>query len=250
MESFSKMSAIDRYHSNLQSILTSVFTEQRETLEKVASLLCDCVTSGHFLYLFGTGHAHILAEEMFYRAGGLAAVIPILDEPLMLHRSASGSTNLERQTGYASKLLAKYKMTAGDMLLVCSNSGRNTVPVEMAVEAKAKGVTVIALTNVRHSQSCTPRNPMNLRLMEAADIVLDNGGCIGDASMEVGLPYKVGATSTAVCAAMLQAIESRCVELAVEKGLPIDVFSSSNVDSGDAINAKILEKYQPLIDIL
>ncbi len=244
------MSAIDFYRENLQRILDTVFTEQKDKLEEAASRLCDCVTGGHMLYLFGTGHAHILAEEMFYRAGGLAAVVPILDEPLMLHKSASGSTALERQTGYAAKLLEKHPMGAGDMLIVCSNSGRNTVPVEMAVAAREKGVYVIALTNVAHSQSCTPRNPMNLRLMEAADMVLDNGGCIGDASVDAGLPYKVGATSTAVCAAMLQAIESRCVEIAVQTGRAIDVFSSSNVDSGDAINARILEKYKPLIDIL
>ncbi len=83
------MNAIELYKRTLQQILDRVFDEQRENLEKVAARLCDCVTSGHFLYIFGTGHAHILAEEMFYRAGGLAAVIPILDEPLMLHVSAS-----------------------------------------------------------------------------------------------------------------------------------------------------------------
>lgn len=244
------MNAIEFYRKNLQEILDKIFDEQKEQLEQTAQLMCDCVTSGHFVYLFGTGHAHIMAEEMFYRAGGLAAIIPILDEDLMLHISASGSTNLERQSGLAAKLMAKYNMGKGDMLIVASNSGRNTVPVEMAYDARQKGVTVIALTNIRHSQSCAPRNPMNLRLMETADIVLDNGGCIGDASVDAGLPYKVGATSTAVCAAMLQAIEARCVELAVQGHKAIDVFSSSNVDNGDAINAKILEKYKPIIDIL
>jgi uncharacterized phosphosugar-binding protein len=244
------MNAIELYKCRLQQMLDKVFDEQRENLEEVAARLCDCVTSGRFLYIFGTGHAHILAEEMFYRAGGLAAVIPILDDELMLHVSASGSTILERQTGYAAKLLEKYNLGSGDMLIVCSNSGRNAVPVEMAIEARKRGAFVVALTNVRHSQSCTPRNALNLRLMEVADMVLDNGGCIGDASIDVGFAYKVGATSTAVCAAMLQAIGSRCVELAVQSHREIDVFSSSNVDNGDAINERILQKYKPLIDKL
>lgn len=244
------MSAIEVYKCGLQQILDRVFAEQREKLEMVAAKLCDCVTGGHFLYLFGTGHAHILAEEMFYRAGGLAAVIPILDEALMLHVSASGSTALERQAGYAAKLLEKYKLGPGDMLIVCSNSGRNAVPVEMAVAARKRGAFVVALTNVKHSQSCSPRNALNLRLLEVADVVLDNGGCIGDAAIDVGLVYKVGATSTAIGAAMLQAIAGRCVELAVQSQRDIDVFSSSNVDNGDAINERILQKYQPLIDKL
>ena len=244
------MSAIELYKCELQQILDKVFAEQREKLEMLAARLCDCVTSGHFLYIFGTGHAHILAEEMFYRAGGLAAVIPILDEALMLHVSASGSTAQERQAGYAAKLLEKYKLGPGDMLIVCSNSGRNAVPVEMAVAARERGAFVVALTNVKHSQSCSPRNALNLRLLEVADVVLDNGGCIGDAAIDVGLAYKVGATSTAVGAAMLQAIAGRCVELAVQSRRDIDVFSSSNVDNGDAINERILQKYQPLIDKL
>ena len=139
------MSAIELYQHTLQQILDRVFDEQGENLEKVAARLCDCVTSGHFLYIFGTGHAHILAEEMFYRAGGLAAVIPILDEELMLHVSASGSTTLERQAGYAAKLLEKYNLGTGDMLIVCSNSGRNAVPVEMAAEARKRGAFVVDL---------------------------------------------------------------------------------------------------------
>ncbi len=244
------MNAIESYKCGLQQILDKVFDEQGEKLEMVAARLCDCVTSGHFLYVFGTGHAHILAEEMFYRAGGLAAVIPILDEPLMLHVSASGSTALERQAGYAAKLLEKYTLGSGDMLIVCSNSGRNAVPVEMAVEARKRGAFVVALTNVRHGQSCSPRNALNLRLMDVADMVLDNGGCIGDAAIDVGLAYKVGATSTAVGAAMLQAIGSRCVEIAIQSHREIDVFSSSNVDNGDAVNERILQKYKPLVDML
>ena len=244
------MNAMQRYAENLRAILERAFTEQKDVMEEIARRMCACVTGGHMVYLFGTGHAHILAEEMFYRAGGLAAVRPILDDRLMLHVSASGSTQAEREPGCAARLLAETDMGAGDMLIVCSNSGRNAAPVELALLAREKGVCVVALTNLAHSRSCAPRNPEGLRLFEAAEFVLDNCGAIGDASVDAGLPYRVGATSTAVGAALLEAIECRCVELAVEQGLPIDVFSSSNVDAGDEINEKIIARYQSRIPML
>ncbi len=244
------MNAMERYASNLQEITERAFAQQKDAMEEIARRMCKAVTGGHMVYLFGTGHAHILAEEMFYRAGGLAAVSPILDEKLMLHVSASGSTQAEREPGCAARLLEKTTMGEGDVLIICSNSGRNAAPVELALLAREKGVYVVALTNLAHSRSCAPRNPEGLRLFEAADIVLDNCGAIGDASVDVGLPYRVGATSTAVGAALLEAIECRCVELALEQNLPIDVFSSSNVEGGDEINERIIERYHERIPML
>lgn len=244
------MTMIYRYWENLRQIMERAFETQKEALERAARAVCDCATSGHMLYTFGTGHAHMLAEELFYRAGGLAAVMPVLDEKLMLHVSASQSTEWERREGYAEALLDDCGLGRGDVLIVCSNSGRNAVPVEMAVLARERGATVIALTNVRHSQSVSPRNSRGLRLMEAADVVLDNGGCVGDASMDVGIGRNVGATSTAVGAALLEAMVCRCVELAVERGRKIDVYSSSNVDAGDAINEAIVSAYRARIRCL
>ena len=244
------MNAAQRYADSLRDIMDRAFGEQREVMEEIARRMCACVTGGHFVYLFGTGHAHILAEELFYRAGGLAAVKPLLDDRLMLHVSASGSTTAEREPGCAARILAGTDMGEGDMLIVCSNSGRNAAPVELALLARERGVCVVALTNLAHSRSCAPRNPENLRLYEAADLVLDNCGAIGDASVDVGLPYRVGATSTAVGSALLEAVVCRCVELAREQDLPVDVFCSSNVEGGDEINEAILEKYRPQVPML
>ncbi len=244
------MAAMDRFEVNVREVLANAFTQQREKMQDVALRMCDCVTGGGMLYVFGTGHAHMLAEELFYRAGGLAAVTPILEERLMLHVSASRSSQVEREHGYAEDLLKRYPMKQGDMLIVCSNSGRNAVPVELAMLARERGATVVALTNVRHSQSCEPRNQMKRRLMEVSDVVLDNFGCVGDASVEMTDGRRVGATSTVVGAAILEAIVCQCVELALELGKMIDVFASSNVDEGDNINEVILEKYRPRIKFL
>ncbi len=245
------MNAIERYKMNLIQIMETVFSSQKDILEAISQKMFECVTNGHFIYLFGTGHAHILAEEMFYRAGGLAATVPMLDEKLMLHISASKSTELEREEGYAKKILNMYQITKDDLAIICSNSGINPVPVEMAsLIRQQKGATVIAITNVCHSRHSKPRNQLNKRLMDVADFVLDNGGTIGDASVEISGGYKVGATSTAIGVALLQAITSRCIEIAIERNKTIDVYCSSNVEKGDDINEILIKKYQPLIPIL
>ena len=237
------MSAIDLYFDRLFQILTKVRKEQAEGLETAARRIAQAVREGRLLYTFGTGHGHLLALEIFYRAGGLAPVCPILDEKLMLHVSAAGSTQEERRTDWASRLMERYPMTAGDVLLIASNSGRNAAPVMLAAAARERGVYVIALTNMAHSSSVSGRNPLNLRLFETADLILDNVGIPGDAVLPFADGNHAGPTSTAVGAAMLQALICRVKEIALEEGFPADFFVSSNIDGGDEINDRLVEKY-------
>jgi len=135
-------------------------------------------------------------------------------------------------------------------VLITSNSGRNAVPVEMAVACRERGAFVIALTNMNHSSAAAPRNALNLRLFEAADLVLDNMGVLGDACVAGTGGRMVGPTSTAVGAALLQGIVCRVEEIARERGQDIEYFASSNIDGGDEINAAFLEKYRGRIPAL
>ncbi len=244
------MNAIDKYFSNLNELLHRVQTTEGGKMEAAAQKIADCVLHGGMVYTFGTGHGHLLALEIFYRAGGMVRVCPILDEKLMLHLSASESSVWERKDGLAAELLARYPVKAGDVLLAFSNSGRNAVPVEMARLFREKGGYVIALTNMNHSGQVTPRNKLGKRLFEEADLVLDNGGVLGDAAIQGSGGRMVGPTSTAVGAAMLQAIVSRVEEIAGERGQDIEFFASSNIDGGDEINARFLEKYRGKIQSL
>lgn len=168
------MTAIDRYRENLMKTLDRAFDTQKEQLEEAADMILDTLKAGKMVYTFGTGHGHLLALEIFYRAGGMAKVCPVLDEKLMLHISAAGSTQEERKEEWVDELLRRYPMGAGDTLLIFSNSGRNAVPVGLAVEARKRGTRVIALTSLQHSSSVSSRSPRGLRLFEAADLVLDN----------------------------------------------------------------------------
>ncbi|MBE5799651.1 MAG: SIS domain-containing protein [Clostridiales bacterium] len=237
------MSAVNRYFENLSALLSRTLETQQENMERAAQAIADCLRSGHMVYTLGTGHGHLLALEVFYRAGGMARVCPVLDERLMLHISAAESTRWERREEITALLLEKYPIGAGDVLIAASNSGRNGAAVLYPQEARRRGATVIALTSMRHSQSVTPRNSAGLRLYETADIVLDNGGVPGDAALEMADGMAVGPTSTAVGAAMLQAIACRVKEISLEEGWEAEFFKSSNIDGGDEYNEKLLKKY-------
>ena len=238
------MSAINAYFDNLQSVLARTLESQLSAMEEASQQIAACLKNGGMVYTFGTGHGHLLALEIFYRAGGMAKVCPILDERLMLHINAAESSHWERAEGLEEELLAKYPIQAGDVLISISNSGRNTVPVMLATAAKERGAYVIALTSMNHTSAVTPRNKAGLRLFEAADLVLDNGGILGDASMQMTDGAYVGPTSTSAGAAILQAIACRVKEISLEEGWEAEYFKSSNVDGGDAYNQKLLDKYK------
>ncbi|MBP3655880.1 MAG: SIS domain-containing protein [Clostridia bacterium] len=241
------MSTIDAYFHNLNELLARTLDTQHEPMEAAARHIADCFRQGGMVYTFGTGHGHLLALEIFYRAGGMARVCPILDEKLMLHISAAGSTLEERREEWVPLLLERYPIKAGDVLISISNSGRNAVPVLLAKEARARGAYVIALTSMNHTSAVTSRNSLGLRLFETADLILDNGGVLGDAAIPYADGSMVGATSTAVGAAMLQAIVCRVKELSLEEGFEADFFKSSNVDGGDEWNDRLIERYKDVI---
>lgn len=241
------MTAINRYFDNLSDLLTRTMEAQQENMERAAQAIAACLKSGRMVYTLGTGHGHLLALEVFYRAGGMARVCPILDERLMLHVNASESTLWERREEIVPQLLARYPIEEGDVLLAASNSGRNGAAVLIPAEARRRGATVIALTSLAHTMSVAPRNSAGLRLCETADIVLDNGGCASDAALEMADGMRVGPTSTAVGAAMLQAIACRVKEISLEEGWEAEFFKSSNIDGGDEYNAALIEKYGKMI---
>lgn len=233
------------YLKNLCALMCEITEKQADNIEKCACAFADALENGRNIFLFGTGHSHMLAEELFYRAGGLVNIHPVLETALMLHESASKSTEIERLEGYAQILFDSYGMRAGDVIVIISNSGRNGVCVDMACLAKEKGLTVIALTSLAHSGSMSSRHKSGKKLYELADIVLDNMGCPGDAAVyfeEIG--RNACPTSTSAGAAILNAAVAGCIEKMLADGCTPEVFSSSNVDGGDAVNQVFIDKYR------
>ena len=232
-------SAGRRYLAITQALLARLVEDEWPNISAAADLLADTVERGGTIHAFGTGQSHMLAEELFYRAGGLVSVSPILFEGLMLHVSAPLSTALERMAGLAAALLEDHPIASGDVLIVASNSGSNAVTSELAQAARRVGAPVIALTSLRHATSSAARATALPRLHEVADVVIDNGGCVGDASVQVeGFDRSVAPTSTVVGAAILNAMAAEAVERLVARGFVPDVYTSSNVEGGDIANAR------------
>ncbi|GAB4550699.1 MAG: sugar isomerase domain-containing protein [Anaerolineae bacterium] len=232
-----------QYMHGVLAMLRQVMETQHEGFSRAADCMTSAVRGGGRILLFGTGHSHLLAVEGHHRAGGLAAVTPILHSTIMMHESAAVATQLERTSGIAKILLARYKPTSQDCLVVISNSGVNAVPVEMAQAGKAAGMQVIALVAFAYAQQA-PLSVVGLRLPEIADIVLDNGGIAGDALVEVGGGAKSGATSTVVGAFILNALFTEVAgRLGAEAGQMPPIYISSNMPGASEHNHQLMAQY-------
>ena len=234
-----------QYINEVENIISKIKTDCADSIEQAAILFKDALVNNKKIFLFGTGHSHMLAEELFYRAGGLVQIQPVLCDDLMLHVSASESTVLERKEGLAEELYIRYDMKPDDVIVIISNSGRNGVIVDMALICKERGLKTISLTNLNHTTASPSRHKSGKRLCEITDVVLDNCGCVGDACVSVnGVDGKICATSTVAGALILNSIVARCVELCAVIGFNPPHFCSANVDGGDEVNNKLVDEYK------
>ncbi|MFF3064249.1 sugar isomerase domain-containing protein [Oerskovia sp. NPDC057915] len=227
------------YLSVTRDLIDRLVTDQWPSIAAAARAIADAVLAGRTVHAFGTGHSHILAEELYYRAGGLVGVRPILFEGFMLHASAPLSTALERLSGLAEAIVEDHGVEQGDVVVVASNSGSNATTTELVAAVQARGAVVVAVTSIAHATSGQARRPVLPRLHEAAEIVIDNGGAVGDAAVAVaGVDQKVGPTSTVVGAAALDAVVVEAVGLLAAAGARPQVYASSNTVDGDSANSR------------
>ena len=239
------MSAFDTYVRAIAEQTHRIATTQRNVIELAGQWVAEALARNRFLFAFGTGHSHMLAEELFYRAGGLVRAIPILEEPLMLHEGAADSTAKEREPGYAERILERYPLGAGDVLIIASNGGRNAVPIELALEARAKGARTVAITNLTQTRAWPSRHPGGKRLFEVTDAVIDNCGVDGDAVVSLaGLNTAAGPTSSVTGTFIVNLIALAALEFAVQADTRPEVYVSSNT-SGDDHNARLIAAMRP-----
>lgn len=233
------------YIDTVEKTLQQAWETQKEVITAVAERLAKTVRDGHHVFVFGCSHAGILAEEVFYRTGGLAIINPILFPGFMLNtRPITMTSKLERLPGLGKILLEENHVERGDFLLLHSVSGRNTVPVEMAAEANAMGVYTACITSVAYSRAVDSRHPSGKRLFEVCDAVIDNCGAVGDAAIHLpGLSEAIGPTSTAVGAALINALVVEAVEALLADGASVPIFMSANLDGGDRHNREVFETF-------
>jgi len=222
-----------------------VIAAQHETLLRVAQRMADTIRRDGRIFLFGTGHSHMLVEEGFYRAGGLAAVVPIFMSSLMLHEHVRLSSRLERTPGIAEELLNQYPTQPGDLLFIFSNSGVNRIPVEMALAGRGRGLWVIGVCSLAYAKTA-PQSGLGKRLDEAADDLIDNGGVPGDGLMEIpGTGWRVGSTSTLTGAMIWNCLVTETIFQLQRGGYPgeLPLFASLNMPGGAEHNTAVLQHW-------
>lgn len=235
------------YVKEIKQLLDQVETNH-QALDKVVDLLIDAGVNQKSIFCFGAGHAGIIAQEMYYRAGGLMIANPIFSKELMLDiEPVTHTTAIERLHGYGSILASETPFKKGDVLIVHSVSGRNPVPIDLAIGAKEKGVTVVAITSVTYTDHVTSRHQSGKKLKDVADIVLDNFGVIGDGAIKVeGTEQYVAPTSTVIGATIVNILVSEMVKK-WPKDQILPVFYSANLDGGMAHNKAAIQAYQDQI---
>ena len=234
------------YFSRVIDDIRTAMETQNSRMNEASQLIADATERKNNVWIFGCSHAGILAEEAFYRSGGMVTINPIMFPGFMLNtRPVTMTSKLERLPGIGRVIAEENRIKKDDVLIIHSVSGRNTVPVELAECAAEIGARTVALTNLEYSRSVTSRSPDGKRLFEVCDIVIDNCGCAGDACVELdGLPERIGPTSTAVGAAIVNAIIIDAVEMLIGRGVVPPVFMSANLDGGPEHNQRVIEEYK------
>jgi len=203
----------------------------------------DAMKDDKIVHIFATGHSHMFAEEMFYRAGGLVQINPILEPFLMQHEGAVRSTQFERLTGVSKIIFNSLDIKEKEPIIIVSNSGINCVPVEMAEIAKDNNHPVIIITSAKVSKELKSRTINNKKLYELGDVVIDNHSPYGDGTVDTKYG-KIGSTSTILNSYIAQMLILNIVELYEKEGLVPPIYQSANTPGGDEHNKYLYEKFK------
>ena len=229
----------DTYLATATAMLQRAVARNAPTLKKLAAVIGESVARGGVLHTFGSGHSEIISREIIGRAGGLVCVSGIFDP--------TGGF-IENLVGYGTKLAERYDrahgLLPGETIIVISNSGKNSSPIEVALYAKQKGLNVVGLTCVEMSRTAATVHPGGKKLHEVADYILDNGGVPGDAITEVAGGVKAGPTSTFVGATLLNLLSLEVLAWLAAGGHPLPVLRSQNMPDAIEYNRSLGAKYK------
>ncbi len=229
------------YQEKIVALINHAIETNKEVIDKLAIKFAENIENDKVIHTFGTGHSHILGIELFARAGGLGNVDAMLDPDVLTSFGAQRSGAMEKTSGVSDVIYDSYDIQPGDIMIITSNSGRNAMPIEMAMRCKKEGIYTIALTNLKQSQASTSRHPSGKRLFECVDCVIDSCVPDGDATLNID-GIKTGPASSIVTMAIMNTIVSEAIKLVCSHGKRPYVFQSQNVDGFD--NNAIYEHFK------
>jgi uncharacterized phosphosugar-binding protein len=232
-------SIADTYYATATALLARAREVNSPTLKKLATIMGPSVAAGGVIHVFGSGHSDVIGREIIGRAGGLVCVSGIADP--------TGGF-IENLVGYGTKLAERYDrahgLLAGETIIVISNSGKNSSPIEVALYAKQKGMNVVALTSVDMAKIAATVHPDGKKLHEIADYTLDNLGLPGDAIAPVVEGIKAGPTSTLIGATLLNLLMLETIDWLKAGNHHLPILRSQNMPDAIAFNRSLGAKYK------
>jgi uncharacterized phosphosugar-binding protein len=234
----------NRYFTTLIERLEKVRDSQGEAIDRAAEACAQSIASDKLVFSFGTGHGALPALEMFPRTGTIVGFRPIVESTMISFHHVWGDMGarqyrfIHAMEGYGRAIMRSHQVDPADSMILFSHSGVNAVILDIALDAKDKGLKVIGVTSLPHSSATKSRHSSGKRLFEVADIVVDTGASLADAAIRIdGLEAPVGANSTSVAIAIAHAIVSATAEKLVRRGVQPFVMVNPNTAGKESANA-------------
>jgi uncharacterized phosphosugar-binding protein len=242
------MSAI-AYHDAITKVLDDIRRTQVGKIQQTGEAIASSIASSGLAWLFGSGHSVIPVMDVFPRYGSFVGFVPLYDPRLMWSNvvGPGGARELlwiERQEGYAPVFLQSYALRRGDCFVVFSHGGLNAAPIEAALYAKQRGLTVITVSSLANAAAAKATHSSGKKLSDIADIAIDNCVAPEDSQVDVGRKEKVAAGSTMAVVYVAMAIVAETGARLAAKGHPLTTFVSPNVPGiAPGHNMRVFETY-------
>ena len=243
------MKAALSYFEKALDLLREVREQELSAIDQAAEVCTSSIASKGLVFLFGNGHSRMLCEEMTPRQGCFPGFVALVELALSNHANIVGTNGLraplylEKYEGYAEEILKGFHFGPHDAFIVISTSGIRPVVVEMAVGARRRGMPVIGITSRQHCERSAAAHSSGKKLIDVADIVIDNHCPPGDCVFEVeGLEWRTGPVSTVTGAMIINMLRCEVAERLVARGIKPELLPSHQF-VGDRSAAEQLDRF-------
>lgn len=238
------------YIRRVYDIVEEVLSTQGRQIDTAAQWMADTIAQRNIVHLFGSGHSHMVAEEVFHRSGSLLPLNPMLDPNLTLFGMVN-ATLLERTPGYGKVVVGTHDIREGEVVIVASNSGVNPVPIEVVLESRELGAKTIAITSEEHYRDAPSRHESGKRLADVADLTIDTRVPKGDALVLIpGLDTPAGGASTVIGVTIINALVVETASHLQQRGIKPPLIPTMNLPGGDAEMEALIEQWGDRLPLL
>lgn len=232
------------YIDKIKLLIDKLAVEQKEQLISASKMVADVIMKDRIVHTLGTGHSQMVGMELFGRASNIANVNAIMDDLVLLTSGARRSAEIEQVSGLSEILWKKYLFNKSDIIIIISNSGRNALPLEMAMKAKEEGLKVIAITSLEQCKKYDSRHKSGKKLYQIADLVIDNCVPSGDGVIDIGNDL-IGPASSVLGIMIVNIISTEAIKINLKRGINVPIFKSQNIDENE--NDEIYRKFESRI---